>query len=244
MAAGLAPKGGFGALPRCFPATTLVQTSLTGWRPIADLRAGDVVLAFDPAADLGRGALVPRRVTRLYRNTTTEWIRLSWMENGEPRELVATPGHHFLDSAGTFPTIAELTRDGRARVVLASGEVAEVLAERIVWSQETAHLYEAAHALAATDGATALKPEAAQAWQTYNVEVEELHTCVAGGPSVRRPRPSAHGCGSARRAMRRRALAPAPRRMRARPVAGAGNCTIPSARRNVRLTRGSKVHTI
>jgi len=60
--------------PRCFPASTPITISLTETRPIADIRIGDTVLAFDPAADLGRGALVPRKVVRLYRNTTEEWV--------------------------------------------------------------------------------------------------------------------------------------------------------------------------
>jgi len=107
-------SGGWaGGSIRCFPADTLIRTSLTSSRPIADLRPGDVVLAFDPAADLGRGALVPRRVKRIWRNTTTEWVRLRWAENGEARELVATPGHHFLDVTGGFPALAEMIRDGR-----------------------------------------------------------------------------------------------------------------------------------
>lgn len=46
--------------PRCFPATTPIQTSLTSTTPISSLRIGDTVLAFDPTADLGRGALIPR----------------------------------------------------------------------------------------------------------------------------------------------------------------------------------------
>ena len=57
---------------RCFPAHTRIQTSRTTSTAISALRVGDVVLAFDARADKGRGALVPRRVARLYRNTTTE----------------------------------------------------------------------------------------------------------------------------------------------------------------------------
>ena len=106
-------------LDRCFPAHTRIQTSLTTSTAISALRVGDVVLAFDARADKGRGALVPRRVTRLYRNTTTDWIRLRWVD-GTAREVITTPGPHFLDELGLFPTTPEMTRTGRATVVLAS----------------------------------------------------------------------------------------------------------------------------
>ena len=87
-------------------------------KPISEIKLGDTVLAFDPAADLGRGGLVPRKVVRLYRNTTEEWVTLTWSEGGEAKELVATPGHHFLDQFGNFPTIEEMLENGQATVVL------------------------------------------------------------------------------------------------------------------------------
>ena len=91
--------GGFYSFedPLCFPAHIPIAISLSETRPISDIRVGDTVLAFDPAADLGRGALVPRKVVRLYRNTTEEWVKLTWSEGGEAKELIATPGDHFLE---------------------------------------------------------------------------------------------------------------------------------------------------
>jgi hypothetical protein len=115
---------------QCFPASTPVAISPTETRPISDISVGDTVLAFDPAAYLGQGALVPRKVVRLYRNTTEEWVKLTWSEGGEVKELVATPGHLFLDQFGKFPTIAEMLQNGRATVVLASGELTEFSTER------------------------------------------------------------------------------------------------------------------
>jgi hypothetical protein len=165
-------------MAHCFPAHTPIATSLTSTTPIADLRVGDVVLAFDPAVDCGRGALVPRRVTRLYRKQTDEWVKLAWLENGETKELISTPGHHFLDSAGQFPTIADMIRKGSATVVLASGELAEVVAKRLVYSAATAHLSEQAQANAVMSGNAALKLQMLVGWQTYNFEVEDLHTYV------------------------------------------------------------------
>ena len=123
-------------------------------------------------------------MVRLYRNSTDEWVKLTWSEGGEARELVATPGHHFLDRFGNFPTIEEMLESGRATVVLASGELTEVTAERIVYSAETAHLFEQAQAIGMVDGNAALKPAPVEAWQTYNFEVDDLHTYVAGGVRV------------------------------------------------------------
>ena len=116
-------------MTKCFPAHTRIQTSRTTSTAISALRVGDVVLAFDARADKGRGALVPRRVTRLYRNTTTDWLRLRWQ--GGTREVITTPGHHFLDAFGGFPTTLEMAKDGRARVGLASGALGEVTAGRV-----------------------------------------------------------------------------------------------------------------
>lgn len=150
----------------CFPAHTPITISLSETRPISDIRVGDTVLAFDPAADLGRGALVPRKVVRLYRNSTEEWVKLTWTEGGEAKELVATPGHHFLDRFGNFPTIEEMLENGKATVILASGETAEVIAERITYNAQTAHLFEQAQAVGMIAGNAALKPAASGAVYT------------------------------------------------------------------------------
>ncbi|OOY18670.1 hypothetical protein BMI86_19990 [Thioclava sp. DLFJ5-1] len=169
---------------KCFPAATPIAISLTETRPISDIRVGDTVLAYDPAAGLGQEDLVPRKVVRLYRNTTEEWVKLTWSEGGQQKELIATPGHHFLDRFGNFTTIEEMLENGKATVVLASGELTEVTAELIVYSAETAHLFEEACAQGMVAGSAALKPDAVSGWQTYNFEVEDLHTYVAGGVRV------------------------------------------------------------
>ena len=153
-------------------------------KPISEIKVGDVVLAPDPNSDLGRGDLVPRRVTNVYLNTTTEWIKLSWVLNGEAKKLFATPGHHFLDQFGQFPPLENMVSEGRAKVVLASGELAEVSAERVVYSAETSHLFEQAHSYGMIAGNAALQPVGMDAWQTYNFEVEDLHTYVAEGVRV------------------------------------------------------------
>lgn len=149
-------KNDFGV--RCFTGDTSVKMSDGQSKAIRDIKVGDIVMSFDPAADGGRGALVPKRVKRLFRNTTTEWIKLTWIENGEAKELVATPGHHMLDKTGAFTRLDLMVQNGKAEVVLASGEVVEAKAELITYSAEKAHLFEqaASHTQPAANGAVGL----------------------------------------------------------------------------------------
>jgi len=70
------------------PADTPITISPTETRPIRDIRVGDTVLAFDPAAGLGRGALVPRRVVRIHRNATREWVRPGRTESSAAKKVV------------------------------------------------------------------------------------------------------------------------------------------------------------
>ncbi|CTQ34811.1 hypothetical protein [Jannaschia rubra] len=167
----------------CFPAGTPVATS-SGSVSIEIIRPGDVVFSFDASADDGRGALVPARVVRLFSNETTEWLRLSWTEGGAACELTVTPGHRFLDADGTFRRIDAILKDAAPRVVLENGTMADVTAERIVWSEATADLYEAALPMARAAGDGLAHGVSSQAWRSYNFEVEGLHTYVAGGVRV------------------------------------------------------------
>lgn len=80
--------------------------------------------------------------------------------------------------------IDRMLEDDKATIVLASGALAEVTAERILYSAETAHLFERAVAYIDTGDGTAAKPVELDCWQTYNIEVEDLHTYVAGGVRV------------------------------------------------------------
>jgi hypothetical protein len=171
---------------RCFPGFTTISMFSGMSKPISDLRIGDTVLAFNPTADLGRGALVPRRVTRLFRNSTTEWIKLTWVDpaSGEAKELVATPGHNMLDKFGRFTRLDALVAGNTCELVLASGDCIMAQAQRLVYSAATADMFERATAMAATSGALAIAPHALDAWATYNFEVEDLHTYVAGGVRV------------------------------------------------------------
>jgi hypothetical protein len=169
---------------KCFPASTLILTP-SGSVPISDIKVGDTILAYDPNDTLGRGELTPHKVTRLYRNETTEWIKLTWIENGEPQELITTPGHHFLDEFGAFPTIEDMLENNTTTTLInASGNKITVTASRITYSEQTAHLFEQSASMAATIGNLALKPKLTNSWQTYNFEVATHHTYVANNIRV------------------------------------------------------------
>jgi hypothetical protein len=91
--------------PRCFLAGTPILMADGQEKPIEDIRPGDLVMSFDPSADQGRGALVPKPVSRTFQNITRSIIDL--------RGLHMTPGHVCLTDDGRFETIAEiLLRDG------------------------------------------------------------------------------------------------------------------------------------
>ncbi|WP_425089659.1 hypothetical protein [Stappia sp.] len=122
---------------KCFSGNTRILVPSGQACFITDLLPGDIVLSFDPAAFNGRGGLVPKRVTRIFTNITEEWLRLTWVENGEEKELVTTPGHHLLDRFGNFPQIERMIANGVGTVILADGSEATVTAERIVCSAAT-----------------------------------------------------------------------------------------------------------
>lgn len=163
--------------PRCFPSGTAILLSSGAFISIENLDRNDEVFAFDPRAHDGRGGLVAKRVVRLFDNITDTWVILS---NG----LTVTPGHHFLDAFGNFRTVADiLSTDGQ--IVLADGAVTKVTGEYIHYSEATANRFEQAEGyFAATVGGLALQPVYKKGWKTYNFEVEDLHTYVAGGVRV------------------------------------------------------------
>lgn len=171
---------GNGLLDQCFPGSTSIQISETETCPISSIRVGDTVMAFDPSQNMGRGALVPRKVVRLYRGVTQEWVRLTWVEGSDRKELITTPGHNFLNRFGTFSTIEEMLQDNSTTLVLASGAFVEVSAERITYGHDNAHMFEKAQQQGVMLDSSTLESFAPDGWQTYNFEVEDLHTYVAG----------------------------------------------------------------
>lgn len=160
--------------PQCFSADTPIRAASGDVIAVSTVKPGMEVLSFDSFA---LGGLIPKRVTRLFHNITDTWIVLS---NG----LTVTPGHHFLDANGRFRTIADILRIDSC-VVLEDGSVAGVTGEYVRYSEETAHLYEEAEGyVAETAGSLALAPVYKKGWKTYNFEVEDYHTYIAGGVRV------------------------------------------------------------
>ncbi|ACP22419.1 hypothetical protein NGR_b09660 (plasmid) [Sinorhizobium fredii NGR234] len=97
--------------------------------------------------------------------------------------MICTPSHHFLDQFGSFPPISEMVVRVR-RVMTPTGALTEVAVERIVYSAETVDLFARAVVAGMSAGGAALQPVEVDGWQTYNFEVEDVHTYVAGGVRV------------------------------------------------------------
>jgi hypothetical protein len=156
----------------CFPRGTAILLADGQTGAIDALAIGDEVLAYDSV-----GTLHPKKVSRLFENITDSWIRLS---NG----LTVTPGHHFLDAFGRFRTIEEILASD-ARIVLKDGSLVRVSGEFVHYSEATADQFEQAEGYVTPSvGALALAPVYKKGWKTYNFEVEDYHTYIAGGVRV------------------------------------------------------------
>jgi len=164
----------------CFLSGTEIRLSDGTIKPIETISRGELVLTYD--AD---GTPVPGRVTKLFTNTTSEFIRLSFADNRD--DLVATPGHRFLTETGDYMEIGHMLRlgGGTVRVVDVDGSIIQAAGEVIAYSAETAHMFEqSATKTIAFEGNTVLKEDVEQGWTTYNFEVAEHHNYVAGGVRV------------------------------------------------------------
>ncbi|UWR87835.1 calcium-binding protein [Phaeobacter inhibens] len=156
---------------RCFPAGTLISMWDGSQKPIDEISVSDQVLSFD-----NDGNLQPGQVTRLFRNVTTEWMRLDF-ENGQD-SIHVTPGHRFLTETGGYMEIGHMIRlgGGLARIVMEDGTLQTVRGELIRYSSATADQFEQA-CLQAVSGGNSLS--AVDSWQTYNFEVAQHHNYVA-----------------------------------------------------------------
>ncbi|GAA6206746.1 hypothetical protein NBRC116601_00390 [Cognatishimia sp. WU-CL00825] len=171
--------------PKCFPAGTPIALLDGKTKPIEDISVADTVLAFDPLINGGRSDFSPKKVVRLYENVTQSFVRLDFDNKEEP--LFVTPGHSFLDETGAFTKIGDLMRlsGGHVRLIDETGSVIEAHAEIIEFSAETADMFARASTKSMTvDGALAYQADVVEGWKTYNFEVENFHTYVAGGIRV------------------------------------------------------------
>ena len=183
--------------------TLLPQNSVAGFAEHGErLRNGTCL---SPVTSLLRGGVVKR----LYHNVTDEWVTLaiSDPDSGEVSYLTSTPGHVMLTPSGEYRQLGEMIDGavvpiksaaikgvagaehyrplGRVELVLTDGRIAAAEAHSIKYSTATAHLFEQAEMLVTrTEHGLALEPEMRTGWKTYNFEVEEFHTYVAGGVRV------------------------------------------------------------
>ncbi|WP_436092708.1 PA14 domain-containing protein, partial [Devosia sp. LjRoot16] len=162
----------------CFSGDTKIALADGTFRRIDQIAVGDVVLAYSETNRDGRGPLVPRRVVHLFRNLTDEWIELS---NG----VTVTPGHLFLTADGSFESIERILADRDGMIVAQDGTLQQVTGRSVRFSAETAERYpHRAMNEYPVAGSSALAPRQRFGWVTYNFEVEDLHTYVAGGMRV------------------------------------------------------------
>lgn len=93
---------------KCFLAGTPIQMADGTQKAIERILPGDSVMAFDPRAGQGLGPAVPRKVTRVFRNTTRSIVDL--------RGVRMTPGHVVLSDNGEWLKIVDVLRGDRAIV--------------------------------------------------------------------------------------------------------------------------------
>ncbi|CTQ47566.1 Endoglucanase E1 precursor [Roseibium aggregatum] len=171
-------------LVKCFSGNTLISTS-SGLTKISEVQPGDYVLSFSPWEQSGTGKLAKKRVTRVFQNITDEWIELSYDSGGSVKVIHVTPSHKFLNKYGKFVNISDLIEANDASIVLSDGSFANVRAKRVFYNSKTAELFEQAEGYVYPEnGNFALKPVYKKGWKTYNFEVEDYHTYVAGGVRV------------------------------------------------------------
>lgn len=120
---------------QCFVGSAQVTTS-EGLRGIFTVHVGDKVLAFDPSADGGRGALVPRRVTAVHRSEVRHVLDVFG--------LGVTPGHVTLcgdgPHAGSFRPIMDILLSDGA-VVNEDGSLRRLSTNAAVGSHDDAPVH-------------------------------------------------------------------------------------------------------
>jgi Ca2+-binding RTX toxin-like protein len=188
----------------CFPSFTLVSVPGNQKVAISQITSGSHVLAFErlQGEDSPFYTVKASRVRQTFLGVTQEWLKLktSNVLTAEKAKVLGTvivnssddavevgatyvtPGHAFLNERGGFEPIESIVRRG-GMIVHEEGSLHHVAAERIVYSEATAHLFEQAEVMRYPVGAdgTALEPYVERGWVTYNFEVEKYHTYIANG---------------------------------------------------------------
>ena len=91
------------------------------------------------------------------------------------------PGRHLSDEFGQVPTIEDMTRTGSATVVLASGALVQVTAERTPFCGDVAPVVERGMGRGGGLGRPAWKVGEREGWASGAVEGEEVRGYGAGG---------------------------------------------------------------
>lgn len=197
----------------CFAPGTPILLADGRQLPIEEIDCGTKVASFRQFGTGDSSAVhapkEARPVSDLLTNVTSEWITLAWKDSagGTLRRLTATPGHEMLTPHGDFKKLIAMidgstvplhsqaietvdgsehyTALGHAELVLEDGSVARAEAHLVRYSAATAHLFEEAEVLVTrTEGGLAVEPHWKKGWKTYNFEVADYHTYIAGGVRV------------------------------------------------------------
>jgi len=188
------------AMQHCFSGMTIIKIDADQSKPISEICVGDEVAAFSPRGGKGHVGLARARVSKVFRGVTSEWLKLVPLDDERSNVIpvgtivvcsddvvdetatYVTPGHNFLNEFNAFEPIESITRRG-GMIVCEDGNLRRMSAERLVYSEATAHLFEQAEITRYATGpnGTALEPYVERDWATYNFEVEKYHTYIANG---------------------------------------------------------------
>ncbi len=161
--------GGF--TDQCFSGRTLITLFDGTSKPIEAITQSDIVLTHDAS-----GKAVPGIVDKLFSNTTSEFVRLSFNDGRE--DLVTTPGHRFLTETGDYMEIGHMLRlgGGSVRLTDTDGSIIEATGEVIAYSAVTAEMFEQAQTIAFQDKALPKENiEMKQPWDNSNKTNNQLH---------------------------------------------------------------------
>lgn len=165
----------------CFPAGTHILMADGSQKAIEHIRVGDEVAAFDTNNDDGRGPLLKGRVSRIFTNTTREFIVF---KQGDRDLLTVTSGHRLLTAHGIFEHADRIAASGQS-IIDQQGSAIKATSTRILYGEETRFLFEEASTYQYySNGSSALAPQLQSGWATYNFEVETLHNYIANGVRV------------------------------------------------------------
>ncbi len=172
-------------LPKCFSGDANILMANGDHKKIKEIEVGDLVACFDAKHSAESSLLVGRPVTHVFTNVTRSVFELSFSDGR--KSLFVTPGHHFLDSTGKFRTIEDLLENESNSAVLVdeNGSLLTVVGNRVDFGLENIDAFEIDESSSSLDrGESESSGSRSAGWKTYNFEVAEHHTYIAGGVRV------------------------------------------------------------